>query len=165
MRSVYVGDSVLFVNPNGIQVPAHVISTDGSNHCKLRAHGRIGNIGDATWSATHEPGTWDYSMSDKILERGSSKWISTTPYNLDAEFALFVDCTSGDKTVNLPQAVTCLGRIYSVHYGAGGNNVHVLPHAGDTIHGTLDYVMPDDGRSVLLISDGINTWHPLANNF
>jgi hypothetical protein len=87
--------------------------------------------------------------------------IKTATYTLTADdYTVGFDCTSANRTANLPDATTCSGRIYVIYQFGGGSTTGVTidGNSSQTINGSATYVLQGycDYSSVMIQSDGSN---------
>jgi hypothetical protein len=87
--------------------------------------------------------------------------IKTATYTLTADdYTVGFDCTSANRTANLPDATTCGGRIYVIYQFGGGSTTGVTidGNGAQTINGSATYVLQGycDYSSVMIQSDGSN---------
>lgn len=74
----------------------------------------------------------------------------------------FVNVTATGKTITLPTATTCQGRIYTIKLTASGSGT-VATTSSQTIDGSTTYSLSAQYKYVTVISDGSN-WLITANN-
>ena len=92
-----------------------------------------------------------------------TKAVTSSPYTVDTttkDYVIFVDSTSGARTINLPAASN--GRvliIQDVSGTANTNNITLVRSGSDTIQGVAsDYVMDADFQGVTLVAYSGGSW-------
>jgi hypothetical protein len=93
--------------------------------------------------------------------------ITSTAVNItlnENDFIVIVDASSGNKTITLPAAVSCNGRIYTIKKtDASGNTVTIDANGAETIDGALTRDLLSQYQYITTVSDGVN-WMVIANN-
>ena len=167
-RRVGIGDHVLYINDQLQSVTAHVEAFNQTTKvASLTLEQADGSpptdyVANVPYDVNHGRNTWDYNANFTL---GTVALSDATPYVITNEFAVLMNATTADKHVQLPTAALNAGRLVSIHFNIGGNNVIVDAATGDNIDGVASYTLTDVGRSVLLIADGIHGWHIMALNF
>jgi hypothetical protein len=75
---------------------------------------------------------------------------------------LLVNTTGGVITIKLPQASTCVGRIYNIKRVAGSNGLIIDGYLGEKIDNIAQWVLSSSYKTVTIQSDGVNKWDVLT---
>jgi len=79
-----------------------------------------------------------------------------TPYAPTATERVFIDCTSGNKVVDLPLASKSLGVTYSIKKtGATANTVTIAGNGGDLVEGSATLVISVVNKTENLVCNGV----------
>lgn len=88
--------------------------------------------------------------------------IFTTTNIQATDFTVLADATNGNIIVYLPQAITCIGRIYTVKKIDGSvNTVTIDGNGSETIDGALTIVLGTQWSSKILQTDGLS-WYVIG---
>lgn len=85
--------------------------------------------------------------------------ISTNLTLNDYYFTVIIDVDDGDRTITLPQASTCDGRIYCIkveNMEATGYTLLIDPYSSETIDELLVIILATAYSSIIIQSDGAN---------
>jgi hypothetical protein len=79
------------------------------------------------------------------------------------DYTIVFDCSTANKTANLPDATTCAGRIYVIKQinGASTYRVTLDGYSTQTIDGSTTWNAQSCNSSVVIQSDGSN-WYVIA---
>ncbi len=75
---------------------------------------------------------------------------------------LLVDTSGGVIQIKLPQASTCLGRVYNIKRITSGNDVIIDGYLGEKIDNISQWVLTSSYKTVTIQSDGVNRWYILT---
>jgi hypothetical protein len=87
--------------------------------------------------------------------------VTTTPYNAGTDLGyvvLLVDCTSGNRTINLPTAANNTDCFVIKKIDSTANTVIIDPSGTETVDGSTTASIGVQYVSLTLVSDGTN-WH------
>jgi len=85
----------------------------------------------------------------------------TTNTTLDAtHYSVLVDDSGGSKTITLPAAAVCDGRIYNIKKLSASNTTTIDGNASETIDGATTLVLTTRYQTAKIQSDGTN-WYLL----
>ncbi len=87
----------------------------------------------------------------------------TGTYNPGNQFCILPDTAGGNVTVQLPEASTCLGRIYYIKKQLAANTITVSVTGSDVIDGATTYVMLLQYKYVMVYATG-GKWNIMGNN-
>lgn len=73
------------------------------------------------------------------------------------DYTVIADSAAAARAVTLPDAATCQYQVFVVKR-SGANDVTVSAVGGDTIDGSANQVLGDDGTFIVVQSDGSNYW-------
>jgi hypothetical protein len=114
--------------------------------------GQVSLAGNNTWT-----GTQTYSAAVQFNATVGYKYTATSDaLTLDGtHYMVNVDATAGAKTITLPTAVGCAGRVYIIRkVDSSANAVIIDGNAAETINGTATYSLTIQYQTASIMSDG-----------